>query len=63
MTPLMPEMRSDKIRQIWPTRHGQDVFLVMNKHFGILDTQCVAVSFLTLNQSVEDRLGVRLERP
>lgn len=63
MTPLMQEMKSDKIREIWTTRYGQDVFLVMNKYLGPLDTQCVAVSFLTLNQSVEDRLGVRLERP
>ena len=63
MKPLRAEMKSDKIRVLWPAAHGSEVFLVVNKYLGILDTQCVAVSFLTTNQSVEDRLGVRLEKP
>ena len=64
MTPLMQEMKSDKIRVLWdPWSIDRDVYLAIDRYLGPLNTQCLAVSFLTMNQSVEDRLGVRLEKP
>jgi hypothetical protein len=62
MKPLRAEMGSSQLQyDMRPQQYSREVFCVVQEVLGTFERQCRSVSFMTTNQYVEDRFGVRFE--